>query len=122
MRKNFRGLAQIVLWLLAPGEEASQIVRPTCLFFYTSKWVGAPGLEEWLLISFLYRKFQHPLKILISTHYAHHNHNIFHPSEEHASAHIAVLVEADRRGHYSHGFNRSGMKSDNIKDNRRQCL
>jgi len=27
-------------------------------------------------------------------------------SPEHASAHIAVLVEADRRGHYSHGFNR----------------
>jgi len=26
--------------------------------------------------------------------------------QEHASAHIAVLVEADRRGHYSHGFNR----------------
>ena len=28
------------------------------------------------------------------------------PSEEHAAAHISVLVEADRRGHYSHGFNR----------------
>ena len=27
-------------------------------------------------------------------------------SKEHAAAHIAVLVEADRRGHYSHGFNR----------------
>ena len=27
-------------------------------------------------------------------------------SREHAAAHIAVLVEADRRGHYSHGFNR----------------
>ncbi|XP_023341588.1 uncharacterized protein LOC111711452 [Eurytemora carolleeae] len=26
--------------------------------------------------------------------------------EEHASKHIAVLIEADRRGHYSHGFNR----------------
>ena len=25
---------------------------------------------------------------------------------EHAAAHIAVLVEADKRGHYSHGFNR----------------
>ena len=28
------------------------------------------------------------------------------PSKEHAGDHIAVLVEADRRGHYSHGFNR----------------
>ena len=28
------------------------------------------------------------------------------PSREHAAQHIAVLVEADRRGHYSHGFNR----------------
>ena len=27
-------------------------------------------------------------------------------SREHASEHIAVLVEADKRGHYSHGFNR----------------
>jgi len=27
-------------------------------------------------------------------------------NREHAAAHIAVLVEADRRGHYSHGFNR----------------
>lgn len=27
-------------------------------------------------------------------------------SKAHAAQHIAVLVEADRRGHYSHGFNR----------------
>ena len=31
---------------------------------------------------------------------------MFPDSKEHASQHIAVLVEADRRGHYSHGFNR----------------
>lgn len=33
------------------------------------------------------------------------------PSEEHAAAHIAVLVEADRRGHYSHGFNRCWLQN-----------
>ena len=27
-------------------------------------------------------------------------------SHDHAEQHITVLVEADRRGHYSHGFNR----------------
>ena len=117
MRRNFRGLAQIVLWLLGPGEKSSsQALRfsdSLACFFSNSKWVRAPGEEALLPISLLhYSKLQYPLKserlsslvtncIIII---------IRSPSQEHAAAHIAVLVEADRRGHYSHGFNRFSKK------------
>ena len=35
-------------------------------------------------------------------------------SREHAAEHIAVLVEADKRGHYSHGFNRLDIYYNDI--------
>ena len=41
-------------------------------------------------------------------------------SREHAAEHIAVLVEADKRGHYSHGFNR--LRGHYVADIRSKVL